>query len=42
MKKYNKPDNEVIEAGLKEDIQLQTAISIIKDRGLYNSFLGIR
>ncbi len=42
MKKYNKPDNEVIEAGLKEDIQLQTAINILKDRGLYNSFLGIR
>ena len=40
MKKYNKPDNEVVEAGLKEDIQLQVALNIIKDRGLYNSFLS--
>jgi carboxyl-terminal processing protease len=40
MKKYNKPDNEVVEAGLKEDIQLQVALNIIKDRALYNSFLS--
>lgn len=39
LRKYNKPDNIITEAGVKDDEQLQTAISIIRDRGLYNSFL---
>ncbi len=42
MRKYNRPDNEVIEAGLKEDTQLQVALNILKDRALYNSFLSPR
>ena len=42
MTKYNKPEKDVVEAGLKEDIQLQVALNILKDRALYNSFLGIR
>jgi carboxyl-terminal processing protease len=39
LRKYNKPDNIITEAGVKDDEQLQTAISIIRDRGLYNSLL---
>lgn len=42
LKKYNKPDNLVVEAGLKDDVQLQKALSIIKDRGYYNSLLQPR
>jgi carboxyl-terminal processing protease len=39
MRRYNKPESEITEAGLKDDIQLQTALSIIKDPALYNRFL---
>jgi len=39
MRRYNKPEKLVVETGLKEDIQLQEALRIIKDRGLYNSML---
>lgn len=42
MRKYNKPENEVVEAGLKEDVQLQVALNLLKDRALYNSFLGVK
>jgi carboxyl-terminal processing protease len=39
LRKYNKSDKIITESGSKDDEQLQTAISIIKDRGLYNSLL---
>lgn len=39
MRRYNKPEKLVVETGLKEDLQLQEALRIIKDRGLYNSML---
>jgi carboxyl-terminal processing protease len=39
MRRYNKPESEITEAGLKDDIQLQAALSIIKDPALYNRFL---
>ncbi len=39
LRKYNKSDKIITEAGAKDDEQLQAAISIIKDRGLYNSLL---
>lgn len=39
LRKYNKSDKIITEAGAKDDEQLQTAISIINDRGLYNSLL---
>jgi carboxyl-terminal processing protease len=39
LKKYNRPEKEVTEAGLKEDTQLQAALNIIKDTDLYNRFL---
>ncbi len=42
LRKYNRPDNEVIDAGLKNDAQLQTAISILKDRAVYNGYLNTR
>jgi hypothetical protein len=42
MRKYNKPEKDIVETGLKEDIQLQTAISILRDRAMYNSLLNIR
>jgi carboxyl-terminal processing protease len=42
MRKYNKPEKDIVETGLKEDIQLQTAINILRDRALYNSLLNIR
>ena len=42
MRRYNKPEKLVVEAGLKNDIQLQEALRIIKDRGLYNSLLEPR
>jgi carboxyl-terminal processing protease len=42
LKKYNKPEKEVADIALKDDIQLQTALGIIKDRLLYNSMLNIR
>lgn len=42
MKKYNKPEKEVADIALKDDIQLQSALSIIKDRLLYNGMLNIK
>ena len=39
MRRYNKPEGEITEAGLRDDIQLQAALSIIKDPVLYNRFL---
>jgi carboxyl-terminal processing protease len=42
LRKYNKPDKEVIDAGLKDDLQLQAALNIIKDRALYNGYLTAR
>jgi carboxyl-terminal processing protease len=39
MRKYNKPYREITEAGLKDDIQLQAALSIIKNSALYDRFL---
>jgi carboxyl-terminal processing protease len=42
LKKYNKPEKQITESGLKEDEQLQAALSIIKDRTLYNRFLSPR
>jgi carboxyl-terminal processing protease len=39
MKKYNKSDDAITKALMADDNQLQTALSIIKDRQLYNSFL---
>jgi carboxyl-terminal processing protease len=42
LKKYNKPDRLVVEAGLKDDVQLQRALSIVKDKGYYNSLLQPR
>ena len=39
MRRYNKPENEITEAGLNDDVQLQAALSIIKDPVLYNRFL---
>ena len=39
MRRYNKPENEITEAGLNDDIQFQAALSIIKDPVLYNRFL---
>lgn len=40
LRKYNKSDKIITEAGVKDDAQLQEAISIINDRALYNSLLG--
>jgi len=42
LKKYNKPEKLITESGIKEDEQLQVAMSIIKDRALYNRFLSPR
>ena len=42
LRKYNKPENLITEAGIKDDEQLQVALSIVKDRGLYNSLLEPR
>ncbi len=39
LRKYNRPEKEVTESGLKDDVQLQAALSIIKDKDLYNRFL---
>lgn len=39
LRKYNKSDKIITEAGAKDDEQLQAAISIIKDINLYNSLL---
>ena len=39
LRRYNKPEKLVVESALKEDQQLQEALRIIKDRGLYNSLL---
>lgn len=39
LRRYNKPEKLVVESALKDDQQLQEAIRIIKDRGLYNSML---
>lgn len=39
LRRYNKSDKIITEAGAKDDEQLQTAISIVKDRGMYNSLL---
>ncbi len=39
MRKYNKPYKEITEAGLKDDAQLQAALSIIKNSALYDGFL---
>jgi carboxyl-terminal processing protease len=42
LKKYNRPDKEITDVSLRDDIQLQIALSIIKDRELYNRILNIR
>jgi carboxyl-terminal processing protease len=42
LKKYNKSEKEVADIALKDDIQLQTALSIIKDRLLYNGMLNYK
>lgn len=39
LRKYNKPEKVVVEASLKDDQQIQEALRIIKDKGLYNSML---
>lgn len=39
MRKYNKPYKEITEAGLKDDVQLQAALSIVKNSDLYGRFL---
>ena len=39
LRKYNKPYKEITEAGLKDDAQLQAALSIIKNSALYDRFL---
>lgn len=39
LRRYNKPEKIVVEATLKDDQQLQEALRIIKDKGLYNSML---
>lgn len=39
MKRYKMPDKIIIERSAKDDMQLQEALRIIKDRGLYNSLL---
>lgn len=39
MRRYNKPESEITEAELNDDVQLQAALSIIKDPVLYNRFL---
>jgi carboxyl-terminal processing protease len=42
LRKYNKPEKLITEAGIKDDVQLQEAINILKDRSLYNSLLSPR
>lgn len=42
LRKYNKPEKIVLESGIKGDQQLQEALTIIKDSGLYNSLLEPR
>lgn len=42
LKKYNRTDKEITDVSLRDDVQLQTALSIIKDRELYNRILNIR
>ncbi len=39
LKAYNMPDKVIMEASVKDDQQLQEALRIIKDKGLYNSML---
>jgi carboxyl-terminal processing protease len=39
LRKYNKPEKMIVELSAKDDQQLQEAIRIIKDKGLYNSML---
>ncbi|MGA2667504.1 MAG: S41 family peptidase [Ignavibacteria bacterium] len=40
LKKYGKSDKEITDATMSEDTQIQAALSVIKDRQLYNSFLS--
>lgn len=40
LKKYNKPEKLITESGVKDDYQLQVAMNIIRDKALYNRFLG--
>jgi carboxyl-terminal processing protease len=42
LRKYNRPEKLITESGIKNDEQLQVALSIAKDRGLYNSLLARR
>ncbi len=39
LRRYNKPEKIVVEATLKDDQQLQEALRIIKDKGIYNGML---
>nr|HMQ80516.1 hypothetical protein [Ignavibacteria bacterium] len=39
LRKYNKPEKMIVELSAKDDQQLQEALKIVKDRGLYNSML---
>ena len=39
LRKYNKPEKVIVEASAKDDLQLQEALRIIKDKGFYNSML---
>ena len=39
LEEYNKPEKMIVELSAKDDQQLQEALRIIKDKGLYNSML---
>ena len=41
LKRYNKPEKIITESGINDDEQLQAALSILRDRQLYNAFLQI-
>jgi hypothetical protein len=42
LRKYNRPEKEVKMVELKDDIQVQAALGLIKYRQAYSSLLGVR
>ena len=42
LKKYNRPEKDVVSAGLHDDLQVQVALGVLKNREVYNSLLNQR
>ena len=39
LRRYNRPDSEIVQSGLKEDIYIKTALYVLTNRETYNRFL---